>query len=550
MTATRPSATAGIARRHKFLFPAILQLLALINPAQAQDIELELPVDRVTVHPRSAVVTRSGQVQIPAGGSTLVITNLPANLDPGRLQLTIDDSAVSFSNLELREAHQGDVTNEREDLLQEQLQSLQDTRGEITDRIDTAQSELDLLASLTDNGGSSGVRPTINGPELEELITVVSQNASAARERIRLARIELRDIDRRIAQVEFELSQVATRERVTSQVRLNLQTETPTSTAIALSYPRENASWSWLYEGRLDTGNQELNLVRQAAVAQGTGEDWTDVALTLTTADAYRNTRTPEMTPLFVDIFQPRPLSGESRRVPAGARTLTLQSDQIEEVVVTGSFIEQSTQYLVEFEITGRVNVTADRQQHIVPLDRKPFNVDLIARTVPALDENAYIEARFTFDETTPIQDGRIQLYRDGAFIGDSYLSLWLPGEDVRLPFGVDDRIEVERFPEEQQSRSGGFFSDGVQEDRVRIEVTSRHAASVPVEVIDRVPVSRNNEIDVEIPGDATAATETDVDGEAGVLMWRFTLAPQETEVIRHYVRIEYPSDEELFFER
>mgnify|MGYP003149865963 CR=1 FL=1 len=65
--------------------------------------------------------------------------------------------------------------------------------------------------------------------------------------------------------------------------------------------------------------------------------------------------------------------------------------------------------------------------------------------------------------------------------------------------------------------------------------------------MLDQIPVSRNEQITVEVPRQATPADETDVDGKAGLMLWRRELAPQETAVIRHYYDIRHPQDIDIF---
>src|SRR5690554_97039 len=336
--------------------------------AQANEIISELEIDAITVYPRSAIVTRMGEVDIPAGASTLIIEDLPANLNAARLQLAIADDGVRFGNLQIQENYQGQTTNPRENELRDQLQALQDQRQVTMDEIETAQSVLRLLDSMAGGGDSAPLRAN----ELTTLVSAISDNVARAREQIRNANITLRTQDQEIAQVQFELDQIATTQTVYSRLHINLQTDSAVSTQVSLSYPQSDASWSWLYEARLNTVERDLGLFRQAAVVQATGEDWNDVTLTLSTANPFTNTRTPELNPQFVDFMPPPAVSA---------------SPAAEEVMVTGSMMQRDasptfdradtidTRYQIDYVIPGRVDLAADRQQHVLPVDRETIAV-------------------------------------------------------------------------------------------------------------------------------------------------------------------------------
>lgn len=528
---------------------AVLLLVWSTHSVQAQPAAIvgDLPIEAVTIYRGSASVTRAGEISIPAGASTLVLEDLPAGLDPAMLQLAIANTRVQFSNLQIQESFQETTVSGRERELRDQLQSLQDQRQVITDRVATARSELQLLDNLA--GGNNGTLPAIDGEDLATLITVMSENSAQARERIRSANIELRALDQQIAEVQFQLDQVASNQRITSRVSINLQSDEAISTDVTLSYPQREVSWNWLYEARLDTAASSLSLFRQVAISQGTGEDWQNITLTLSTATPGSNPTTPELPPVFVDVRRPQPMA--QRR-----------ADGIEEVVVTGSMVRNSsaslgisfadattvdTRYQVDYVIPGRVSLAANRQQQIFPVDRTETDVELVSRAVPSRIAQAFLEARFDFNGESPIPNARMQLYRDGALIGSAPVQQMLPGQSVRIAFGVDQRIDVARFDEQQASGSTGLFNRAnVREERIRYEITSRHPEPVQVEVLDQIPVSRNEDITVEIPRQATAADDTDVDGNAGLLLWQRQLAPQETATIRHYYDIRSPQDTDI----
>jgi hypothetical protein len=146
-----------------------------------------------------------------------------------------------------------------------------------------------------------------------------------------------------------------------------------------------------------------------------------------------------------------------------------------------------------------------------------------------------------------PIDAGRVQLYRDGAYVGAAALPLLLPGAEVRVPFGVDERIRIVVRDERTESGTRGVANRQVlDEQRRRYEITSYHATAMPIEIIDRVPVPMDSGIEVEVLEGSTPPTQRDLDGKAGVYLWRLDGAPQQTETIRHYYSVRYPSDRRL----
>ena len=76
-----------------------------------------------------------------------------------------------------------------------------------------------------------------------------------------------------------------------------------------MSYAVRNARWAPLYDARLDTGGKDrkpaLELVRRAEITQNTGEDWSDVALSVSTVRTARGGSAPDLSSLIVQYPQP-----------------------------------------------------------------------------------------------------------------------------------------------------------------------------------------------------------------------------------------------------
>lgn len=532
-------------------------LVTFTATALADDLEVDSVIIRVTVFQNGAELTRSASMSIPAGEHRLILSDLPAGIDTDRLQIHVDDPAVVLGTLAIEESHQGELVSAVERTLQAELDQLQFERLEISDRIDTANTQLKLLDSLaagTIGGQNSGLSST----DLTSLLDGLATSSNSARQVVREAGRELVAKDQEIEQKRFELSQVATRQRLQQLISIAVENPAASSTTVELTYPVRRAGWQWQYAARLDTDTRQLTLERKVSVQQASGEDWNNVELTITTADTDESTLTPELDPLYVDFFRPQqfrqPASAPSP-VTQLSRDSSTDSQEIEEVIVTGSFIRSSaavyaSRYLVNFRVPGLVSFAADSQPQVLPIDLRGIEVDLITRAVPEVDRSAYLEARFTLESDDPIQQGQTQFYRDGTFIGSRSIAAMLPGQEISLPFGRDDRIQVEVIYDEEDSRDGGTFRrNRMDNERMRFRLTSFHPEPVELEVLARIPVSENQDIVVEIEDESTDFDVRDVDGFPGLLMWQREASAGEPIEILHYYSVIYPEGERLRYE-
>ncbi|BBB00778.1 hypothetical protein RVR_7914 [Actinacidiphila reveromycinica] len=87
---------------------------------------------------------------------------------------------------------------------------------------------------------------------------------------------------------------------------------------LELEYHVPGATWTPVYQLRLDSGSGAGTLVLRAGVAQRTGEDWTGVRLGLSTADLLRRADLPELRSLRIGRSQQEPSAPGWREPPPG----------------------------------------------------------------------------------------------------------------------------------------------------------------------------------------------------------------------------------------
>jgi uncharacterized protein (TIGR02231 family) len=425
----------------------------------------------------------------------------------------------------------------------------------LKDDIATAQNQLKLLDSLAANPAGSPTKAVVDAANLAAVLATMATSEGAARKRIREAGQQSRAIDRQLEQLKADLAKIATTSKQTTEVRATIAANTALSAAVAVTYQVANAGWDWIYQARLDTAAKHLVLDRQGSVTQGSGEDWNNVELTLTTALPAEDLNTPVLNSLFVDLQPLEPLAFKARRQDQATMNMAapaaLAGAELQDVTVTGARRQNAdaaaTQYVADYHVPSRVSLLADRQARLFPIGENAFDVGLVARIVPSADHEAHLEAVFKYTDSLPIEAGQLSLYRDGAYVGAADTGAFLPGADVHMPFGVDERVRVLIRDEATQSGQKGLLNrQSVRETRQRIEITNYHTTPIAVEVLDRVPVSRSADIHVEpLPG-ATEPTVKDFEGKAGVSLWKFEPAPQQTVTIHEAYAIQYPVGRQL----
>jgi TonB-dependent SusC/RagA subfamily outer membrane receptor len=330
----------------------------------------------------------------------------------------------------------------------------------------------------------------------------------------------------------------------------------PPKATLRVTYTVRDARWTPLYDARLDTGAKDrkpsLELVRRAEITQNTGEDWSNVALSVSTVRTARGGNAPDLNSLIVQYPQPlRPLGAGSeselaRPAPAlrsaqmaKAYDALDQRDRAEEqqaVAEVGDF--QAT-----FKIPGRVSVGASEGAKSLRIATAVIAPDLTIRSVPVLDPIAFLEASFKQADDAPLLPGRVLIYRDGVFVGRGKIAAAGKDETVRLGFGADDKVKIERTVVKRNEGSAGLIVTTSKTDERAFKTTVRNGHDFPIRIAieDQLPVSENEDIVVEMLSSTTPPTATNLRDKRGVLEWAFEAKAGEVRDISFAWRVRWP---------
>ena len=547
--------------------------VAVLFPAAsraAPEVGGESAIVAVTVFPDRAEVVRVVEVSLPAGQSTLVIEDLPANLIAQSVRVRgRADGSLLIGSVETKRHFEEAVVREEERRLTAELEALQDQRRALDDRVAAARVQLDFITAIGREGPKLLNQQMAEGrfdpDSLSQALGLLGRGAAEAYEMIRGAEIDKRALERKINRTQQRLSQVRTGRTATMIARVNLETDRPAEARLELSYQLPGASWRPLYDARLDSETGKTQLVQIGEVRQGTGEDWSNVRLTLSTARPAVSARLPELGTWFIDFMNMGNYGDRKSKQDKAESELSQLRDNFslnrsfeapgvsldESMAVTGGASQAAkpvtaqvvaSEFAAEYRIPGAANVPSDKAPHKFVISERTFEAKLTVRTVPKIAPRAYLTAEITYDGEEPILPGPVSVFRDGAFVGTSAIPMLRPGEDVRLSFGVDDKVRVDYRLETGQRSSEGIINKHLRlERRYLIEVTNHHARAMEIAVLDQLPVPRDEAIEVELLRGSTKVSARDVEKRKGVLEWRHTYEPGETRTIKFGYAVTYP---------
>ncbi|NNM26119.1 MAG: mucoidy inhibitor MuiA family protein, partial [Phycisphaerales bacterium] len=284
--------------------------------AAGQDVPTAAVVDvparpeAVTVYLGRAAVTRTAQVSLPTGLHALRFTALPKSVTPQTLQARVRGPArvLGVDELVATEASTSSPRVRELDRIIAGLEvALADVEGEHA--IITAEERLVDAVGVRVSADATAT----GGTDRLDLDRVREQLAFVRTERERLLAAR-RTLDERGRTLQADLdNRRAEREAIAGsggEHRVAVVTVAVSSAAaieVDLSYLVTDATWEPAYNFRADPGGGGVVLEYDAMITQRTGEDWANVALTLSTAQPTQVTHPPDLEPWFVDLIERQP---------------------------------------------------------------------------------------------------------------------------------------------------------------------------------------------------------------------------------------------------
>jgi uncharacterized protein (TIGR02231 family) len=532
-----------------------------VGEVRAADVAASSAVDAVIVYPDGASVTRIISLDLPAGENSAVLKDFPLTLDPSSLRVEGEAGAkLTIGAIDAKPPRAAPPVNLPE--LDKRIEALKDERVNLQGAIDAAAARRKFAERFADTspagiGDKGEARPIA---EWRAAFAAVGEEVASADTAIRDAERKQRELDREIARLEQDRAQ---KPPSRMEVKIELAAAAATKAKLRVTYAVRNARWTPLYDIRLDTGAKDrkpaLELVRRAEITQNTGEDWSNVALAVSTVRTARGGGAPDLKSLVVQYPQvPRPMAAGS--VSDSAMSLAAPSpDRLRQLRATGGksdepLMEKAAEqqaaadvsgFQVVFKIPGRVSLGASEGAKSLRISSASIAPDLTVRAVPVLDPTAFLEASFKQAEDAPLLPGRVAIYRDGVFVGRGQMAAAAKDETVRLGFGADDKIKIERTVVKRNEGSAGLIMTTSKTDERAFKTNVRNGHDFPIRIAieDQLPVSEHEDIVVEMLPSTTAPTASNLRDKRGVLEWAFEAKAGEVRDINFAWRIRWPKD-------
>jgi uncharacterized protein (TIGR02231 family) len=496
----------------------------------------------VTVFLSRAQVTRTANVSVASGEQSFKITDLTQALDPNSIQVKGNEN---FTILSVK--HQVNYLEDKSvsPEIKEKQDSLEELEFKVSMRRSLRNVYTEEKAMILANKEIKGKDGVLLAEDLQEISDFYRKRLTDIEYKLLDIQIEEKELNEDITRLRNHLNQLRSRRSVaSSDILVTVLGNKSARTNMEVSYMVNNAGWHPVYDIRAEDVNNPVQLTYKGRVYQGTGNDWDDVMLTLSTGNPAVGGQAPELGKWYLylqEVYDRKAKAANmyGRDKAPQADSYDMEGDSDMAFYASAADLTSVVQNTIttEFKIAAPYSIPSDNQYYEVETKRISLPASFEHFAIPKLDKDAFLLAQVTDWQQHNLLPGESNVYFKGTFVGNAFIDPAIAEDTLALSLGRDKSIVIKRDRIEDMCKTKSLGSKKTTTKAYRITVHNTKSVAIDLVLEDQIPLTSTNEIEITVDEMSGAK----YDAESGKLTWDMDLgAGKKREVVLKFT-VKYP---------
>ncbi|MBJ2116454.1 mucoidy inhibitor MuiA family protein [Proteus penneri] len=517
---------------------------AELTKALYQDVKL----NQATIFLRGAELENSTTLNLPAGQSEVVLSNVANNIDPKSLSISLDNDDVVINTINVKKIPIAPSYPSAITVLMEKQRDLNKRIEELNININVGDEQIALLKDQS----FFGYGETQSLEQSSQKFDFISKKMTSILNQQKMAREEIAELTEKLEelsrQLEIDMPIIA---KEKTQIVLSLGTSKNLTSKMRISYITPDAGWSPAYDIRSQGMGKPILLTYKADVIQNTGLNWDKVKLVLTSTNPSLNITAPTLSPWYLALYN------DNAKFRSKSMSMDMAAPVVPSPALMGeeSYEKQLNKGVTRYVTTNNNGINLSHtialpytlknstETNTLVINQKEVTADYRYLTTPKLVEEVYLQAEVKDWENLNLLNGRANIYYMNSFVGNTYINTNELTELLNIPLGIDKNIQISRINNEKIRKEPIFIGTTIeQKESYTIKVRNTYDTPVKVTIYDQLPLSQENNINV-----ANADYKDGVlDKDTGEIEWSITLGAKQEKSLPLNYTLSYPKNRQV----
>ena len=517
-------------------------------------------VSEVQIYLNGGIIKRTGRVSLQKGENEIYITGFPKAYSGETPRLSFDVEVTMESVQFLPYTPIDKDTEKNTDPLTDQKQ---DEFAALKQEIKNKQLQRTMLINSADHIYSmNGISLTEVSEYLEKLplkIGTIDREISDLQKK-------LSDIQKKYGEQE-EIKNKETEEHEYPCLKTILRSEAETEARFVIEYYDYHMRWHPFYSIFAEEEKETISVFMKGRIRQNTGENWTNINITLSTSQPSRFYDKPKMRPIslffrnanrfnlsentlhpFFEASAAPSLNYSEIDKTVASSNMDFDADEAMSFTVGAnppSYASpalttpeiQENDFITDFILPGKWVIPAGEAETISDIQQFEIPVNFTCNVFPSYRAEALLQAKIPDNQHFRMLSGEADIYLNKAYVGKINIKPSEWQENAEIPFGRDQQIRVTRElvkKDHAVSRLSGYEKTIFEYEYT---MTNHRKSAVEILIMDQIPVSSEKDITVE----ALELSSASLEKETGFLTWKKNLPAEATQKISLKYQITSP---------
>ena len=342
--------------------------------------KVKTTAEKVTLFIDGAQVTRTKQVDIPAGNSTLIFTGLSPYMDAQSMQVSAKGKLTVTAVNRQYNYIDSLAVSEKQQSLQKELKKIEKQQKEQNAELGLINAEYEMLKT---NCSVNNKNTATSLATIKEVNQYYSGQLKTLKTKELAINEQIAELAIKQGQLNSELAQLSGKSLTPmSEIVVNVNAPAACKATFTLNYYVKNAGWFPSYDVRSGSLAEPISIIYKANIFQNTKEEWKNVELSLSSSNPSTGSVAPTLSTYWLDYGLAAPrynlnlngntVSGivlDNERTPVIGATVTIPGTTIGAITdINGkySITIPNGQNKLQFSYIGYQTQTRDIQGNIM----------------------------------------------------------------------------------------------------------------------------------------------------------------------------------------